>query len=155
MVVLLSLLLMLRGLAQSRTALHLRGTAGLSCECHQLHVLRRSRPQRLRLVKAERWLWAWLSRSWTGWQTAFARRVTLWVAYGPLKGELPIVAANAATLAHTLVLIALKLQNPSVPCQRQPRTCPSDPGVARHRVARRSGAAGHAGGVSHQQPDDR
>jgi putative transposase len=35
-----------------------------------LRGLVRSRPQRLRLVKVDRWLWAWLSRSWTGWQSA-------------------------------------------------------------------------------------
>jgi len=37
---------------------------------HQLQVLNRSRPRRLRLVTADRWLWAWLSRSWPAWRTA-------------------------------------------------------------------------------------
>ena len=64
--VLISLLLTLRGLAHSRTALHLEVLALR----HQLQVLQRSRPRRLRLVKADRWLWAWLSRSWTGWRAA-------------------------------------------------------------------------------------
>jgi putative transposase len=37
---------------------------------HQLQVLQRSTPRRLRLVKADRWLWAWLSRVWNEWRTA-------------------------------------------------------------------------------------
>ena len=63
---LISLLLTLRGLAQSRAALHLEVLA----LHHQLQVLERSRPRRPRLAKADRWLWVWLSRSWTGWRTA-------------------------------------------------------------------------------------
>ena len=64
--VLISLLQTLRGLARSRGALHVEVLALR----HQLHVLQRSRPRRLRLVSADRWLWAWLSRSWTDWQSA-------------------------------------------------------------------------------------
>ena len=64
--VLVSLLLTLRGLARSRAALHLEVLALR----HQLQVLQRSRPRRLRLVKADRWFWVWLSRSWTGWRQA-------------------------------------------------------------------------------------
>jgi len=64
--VLISLLQTLRGLARSRAALHVEVLALR----HQLHVLQRSRPRRLRLVSADRWLWAWLSRSWTDWQSA-------------------------------------------------------------------------------------
>src|SRR5688572_16491508 len=66
MSVLISLLAMLRGLARSRAALHLE----LLALRHQLQVLQRSRPRRLRLVKADRWLWAWLSRVWNEWRTA-------------------------------------------------------------------------------------
>jgi len=33
-------------------------------------VLQRSRPARLRLANSDRWLWAWLSRVWSGWRTA-------------------------------------------------------------------------------------
>ena len=62
---LLSLMLTLRGLAQSRAALHLEVLA----LHHQLQVLQRSRPRRLRLVQADRWLWAWLSRVWLAWRT--------------------------------------------------------------------------------------
>jgi putative transposase len=62
----ISLLLALRGLARSRAAVHLEVLALR----HQLLVLQRSRPRRVRLVKADRWLWAWLAHSWTGWRTA-------------------------------------------------------------------------------------
>jgi len=66
MFLLVALLLTLRGLARSRAALHLEVLALR----HQLQVLQRSRPRRLRLVRADRWLWAWLSRAWTGWKPA-------------------------------------------------------------------------------------
>jgi putative transposase len=37
---------------------------------HQLHVLNRSRPQRLRLTQADRMLWVWLLRVWDEWRPA-------------------------------------------------------------------------------------
>ena len=37
---------------------------------HQLKVLERSRPRRLRLAKADRRLWAWLSVAWSRWRAA-------------------------------------------------------------------------------------
>jgi putative transposase len=64
--VLISVLAVLRGVVRSRVALHLEVLA----LHHQLQVLQRSRPRRVRLTKADRWLWAWLSRSWSGWPTA-------------------------------------------------------------------------------------
>src|SRR5215468_8822746 len=64
--VLISLLAMLRGVVRSRAALHLEVLALR----HQLHVLQRSRPRRLQLANADRWLWACLSRSWSSWRTA-------------------------------------------------------------------------------------
>jgi|SRR5262252_10851640 len=64
--VLLSLLAMLRGFVRSRAALHLE----ILALRHQLHVLHRSRPRRLHLAKADRWLWAWLSCAWSSWRTA-------------------------------------------------------------------------------------
>jgi putative transposase len=64
--VLISLLLTFRGIMRSRAALHLEVLALR----HQLQVLQRSRPRRLRLAKADRWLWAWLPRSWNAWRTA-------------------------------------------------------------------------------------
>src|SRR4029453_16045888 len=37
---------------------------------HQLHVLERTRPRRLRLTRSDRLLWIWLSRVWQGWRSA-------------------------------------------------------------------------------------
>src|SRR3954466_3473087 len=64
--VLVSVLMMLRGVVASRAALHLEVLALR----HQLLVLERSRPRRARLTRADRWLWAWLSRVLSGWRTA-------------------------------------------------------------------------------------
>src|SRR5712692_735381 len=64
--VLLSLLLTLRGSVCSHAALQLEVLALR----HQLQVLQRTRPRRLQLAMADRWLWVWLSRVWTGWRTA-------------------------------------------------------------------------------------
>src|SRR5438874_13770782 len=36
---------------------------------HQLQVLQRSRRRQLRLTRADRVLWVWLSRCWSGWRT--------------------------------------------------------------------------------------
>ena len=66
MSVLISLVLSVRSSLRSRAALQLEVLALR----HQLQVLNRSRPRRLRLVTADRLLWAWLSRSWTAWRTA-------------------------------------------------------------------------------------
>src|SRR5438105_15094464 len=66
MSVLISVLAALRGLIRSRAALHLEVLALR----HQLQVLQRSGPRRLRLARADRWLWAWLSRAWADWRTA-------------------------------------------------------------------------------------
>src|ERR1700730_9746040 len=64
--VLHSLLLTLRTLARSRAALHLE----ILALRHQLDVLQRTRPSRVRLAKTDRWLWVVLARLWTGWRTA-------------------------------------------------------------------------------------
>src|SRR5947208_9116689 len=66
MSVLVLALLTLRSCLRSRAVLQLEVLALR----HQLQVLNRSRPRRLRLVTADRLLWAWLSRSWTAWRTA-------------------------------------------------------------------------------------
>jgi hypothetical protein len=66
MSVLVSLLLTLRTWARSRASLQLEVLALR----HQLQVLQRSRPQRVRLAKKDRWLWVMLSRVLTGWRTA-------------------------------------------------------------------------------------
>ena len=64
--VLVSILAMLSGAVLSRAALH----AEVLALRHQLLVLQRSRPARVRLAKSDRWLWACLSRVWSGWRTA-------------------------------------------------------------------------------------
>jgi hypothetical protein len=61
--VLISLLQTLRGFLRSRAALHVEVLALRQ----QLQVLERSRPKRLRIVKADRCLWAWLSATSTAW----------------------------------------------------------------------------------------
>src|ERR1700704_5450052 len=66
MSVLVSLLLTLPGWARSRGALQLEMLALR----HQLQVLQRARPPRLRLTPADRLLWVWLLRVWTDWRTA-------------------------------------------------------------------------------------
>jgi putative transposase len=66
MSVLVSFLLTLRTWARSRAALQLEVLALR----HQLQVLERTRPRRVRLTKADRWLWIGLSRIWLGWRTA-------------------------------------------------------------------------------------
>jgi putative transposase len=65
MSVLGALLLTLHTWARSRAALQLEVLALR----HQLHVLQRSRPRRLRLAQADRWLWVVLSRVLKGWRT--------------------------------------------------------------------------------------
>jgi putative transposase len=66
MSVLMSVLATFKGAARSRAALHLEVLALR----HQLQVLQRSQPRRLRLTNADRCLWAWLSHVWGGWRTA-------------------------------------------------------------------------------------
>jgi len=66
MSVLISALATLQGLVRTRAALHLEVLALR----HQLQVVQRSRPRRLRLAKADRCLWAWLARAWGDWRTA-------------------------------------------------------------------------------------
>src|SRR5262245_6147930 len=64
--VLISVLLTLCGVARSRAALHLEVLALR----HQLQVLQRTKPRRVRLVQADRWLWMRLARSWRDWKSA-------------------------------------------------------------------------------------
>nr|MBA2303826.1 integrase [Acidobacteriota bacterium] len=66
MAVFLSFLLTLRHCARSRAVLQLE----LLALRHQLAVLKRSRPRRLRLAPADRLLWVWLSRVWSEWRVA-------------------------------------------------------------------------------------
>jgi hypothetical protein len=63
--VLVSVLLTVRSCLRSRAALHLEVLALR----HQLQVLNRSRPPRLRPGQADRVLWVWLARLWSEWRT--------------------------------------------------------------------------------------
>jgi putative transposase len=111
MSLLLSLLLTLRTWARSRAALQVEVLALR----HQLQVLQRSRPRRLRLAKADRWLWALLSRLWTGWRTSLVivkpetviawhrRGFRLWWTWTSRRriGR-PSMSANLRTLIRTM-----------------------------------------------------
>src|SRR6185295_6135450 len=109
--VLISLLLTLRGLVRSRAALHLEVLALR----HQLQVLQRSRPRRLRLTNMDRSLWTWLSCLWSGWRTALVivkpDTVIAWHRQGfrlfwtwksRRRGGRPTVPADVRTLIRTM-----------------------------------------------------
>jgi MtN3 and saliva related transmembrane protein len=44
------------------------------------------------------------------WLVTFTAGVSLWLLYGLLLGQMPIVIANAVTLGLTLVILAFKLR---------------------------------------------
>ena len=111
MSVLISLLGTLRGLARLRAALYVE----LLAVRHQRLVLQRSPPRRPRLVNADRWLWAWLSRSWTDWQAALVivkpESVIAWHRQGfrlfwtwksRRRGGRPTVPADVRALIRTM-----------------------------------------------------
>jgi putative transposase len=64
--VFVSFVLTLRSCTRSRAALQLE----VLVLRHQLQVLERSRPQRLRLTPVDRLLWVWVSRVWKDWRRA-------------------------------------------------------------------------------------
>ena len=64
MPIVVSALYSIGSLVRSRTALYLEVLALR----HQLLVLERSHRRRVRLTAADRLLWVWLSRIWTGWR---------------------------------------------------------------------------------------
>jgi putative transposase len=64
--VLMCLRATVRDVVRSRAVLHLEVLALR----HQVMVLQRSQPRRLRLNNPDRWLWAWLSHVWRDWRTA-------------------------------------------------------------------------------------
>jgi transposase InsO family protein len=111
MSVLLSLLLTLRTSTRSRAALQLE----ILALRHQLQVLRRTRPPRVRLTKTDRWLWVVLSRIWTNWRTALVivkpetviawhrRGFSLWWAWKSRRrmGR-PTVPADVRSLIRTM-----------------------------------------------------
>jgi hypothetical protein len=108
--VLLSFLLAVRTWARSRAALQLEVLALR----HQLQVLQRTRPQRLRLTKADRWLWTLLSHIWTGWRTALVivkpetviawhrRGFRLWWTWKSRRMGRPIVTPDVRTLIRSM-----------------------------------------------------
>ena len=111
MSVLISVLAVLRGSIRSRAALHIEVLALR----HQLQVLQRSRPRRLRLARADRWLWVWLSRAWGNWRRAVVivkpETVVAWHRQGfrlfwtwksRRRDGRPPVAADARALIRTM-----------------------------------------------------
>ena len=64
--VIISLLLTLRASLRDRAALQLE----ILALRHQLQVLERTRPRRVRLTRSDRLLWVWLSGVWRGWRAA-------------------------------------------------------------------------------------
>src|SRR6266849_2774646 len=111
MSVLLLLLLTLRTAARSRAALQLEVLALR----HQLQVLQRTHPRRVRLAKADRWLWVVLARLWTGWRAALVivkpETVIAWHRQGfrmwwtwksRRRMGRPTVAADIRTLIRTM-----------------------------------------------------
>jgi hypothetical protein len=82
---------------------------------HQLDVLQRTRPPRVRLAKTDRWLWVVLARCWSGWRTALVvvqpetviawhrRGFRLWWTWTSRRriGR-PTVPADIRTLSRTM-----------------------------------------------------
>jgi putative transposase len=64
--VIVSLLSTLRASLRDRAALQLE----ILALRHQVQVLERTRPRRVRLNRSDRLLWVWLSRVWRGWRSA-------------------------------------------------------------------------------------
>jgi putative transposase len=64
--VIISLLVTLRASLRTRVALQLE----ILALRHQLQILERTRPPRVRLTRSDRLLWVWLSRLWRGWRSA-------------------------------------------------------------------------------------
>jgi putative transposase len=111
MSVLLSILHTLQTSARSRAALQLEVLALR----HQLQVLHRTRPRRLRLTTTDRCLWVILSRIWTGWRTALVivrpetviawhrRGFRLWWTWrGRRRIGPPTAPADVCTLIRTM-----------------------------------------------------
>src|SRR5712691_1798164 len=103
--------MIIRTWAHSRAALQLE----ILALRHQLDVLQRTRPPRVRLAVTDRRLWVVLARLWTGWRTALVivkpetviawhrRGFRLWWAWKSRRriGR-PTVAADVRTLIRTM-----------------------------------------------------
>jgi putative transposase len=87
MSVLLSVLLTLPACMRSRAVLHLE----ILALQHQLQVLQRTRPGRLRLFKMDRCLWVMFSRIWTGWRRSMVivKPETVMAWHRPASGDRP------------------------------------------------------------------
>ena len=115
--------LAMRDVARSRAKLHVE----LLAVRHQLHVLERTRPRRVRLSTLDRWLWVWLSRVWSDWRRAQ-------VIVEPATGR------RLAPARHSLVL---DVEEPSP--HGSPTGAAGGPGSDSHHVAGESavGCAAH------------
>jgi putative transposase len=111
MSVVLSLLLAVRTFARSRAALELE----ILALRHQLEVLQRTRPRRVRLAKTDRWLWVVLARLWPALRTALVivkpetviawhrRGFRLWWTWkSRCRMGRPTVPADVRTLIRTM-----------------------------------------------------
>jgi putative transposase len=107
--VVMSLLLTLRPSVRSRAMLHLE----ILALRHQLHLLERSRPRRVRLTPADRLLWVWLSRVWRDWRAVVIVKsdtILAWHRHGfrlvwawkSRRRGRPTVAAKVRTLIRTV-----------------------------------------------------
>jgi len=81
---------------------------------HQVQVLERSRPRRVRLSHADRLLWVWLSRIWQGWRASVVivrpetviawhrRGFRLFWTWKSRRAGRPSVSADVRTLIRTM-----------------------------------------------------
>jgi putative transposase len=111
MSVLSSIFQTLPAAARSRIALQLE----ILALRHQLAVLERTRPRRLRLATMDRWLWVVLSRVWSEWRAALVivkpetviawhrRRFRLWWTWKSRhRMGRPTVPTDVRTLIRTM-----------------------------------------------------
>jgi hypothetical protein len=82
-----------------RASLHDRAALQLEIRAlrHQLHVVKRSRPQRLRLTPADGMPWVWVSNAWNDW-----------------RATVVIVKPETSRLAPSRFLALLDLENPTM-----------------------------------------
>jgi len=90
----------LRTLARSHGALQLE----ILALRHQLEVLQRIRPRRVRLAKTDRWLWDLLAQLWTGWRTAVLRKNDARRDFGVSRG-LRMATTRPCHRTHTVELV--------------------------------------------------
>jgi hypothetical protein len=110
---------------------------------HQLRVLQRiQHKSRLKLSDADRWLWVWLSRVWTGWRSALSR-----LTYQPvgrnglaaqqLRGHTDAQSANAQRLISSSARGAVASGQIAVQLpvwKIQDECCPTTPAADRPRT---------------------